>query len=214
MVLPKLYLEKLIEKKKIPHLLLFAGAQQKEDVALKFAADLICAESGEKHRHKIEKNIHPDVHIFHPEGKIGMHTIDKMRLLSKEVRFHPFEAKHKVFILHDAERMLPTSANALLKTFEEPSPYTVILLLTTRADKLLATILSRCQRVNFHANIKRKKTPFCELVLDFLCGKGDFMVSKEIATSLENEKKKWQKEMLLQLPKDLSASQKSLRARS
>ena len=56
-----------------------------------------------------------------------------------------------MFIIQDADRMLSTSANALLKTFEEPPPRTVIILLSRSHAALLPTILSRCCTLHFHA---------------------------------------------------------------
>jgi DNA polymerase-3 subunit delta' len=55
----------------------------------------------------------------------------------------------KVFILVDADRMNDASANALLKTLEEPSPSNVLILTTSRVHKLPQTIISRCQRIRF-----------------------------------------------------------------
>lgn len=63
----------------------------------------------------------------------------------------PYEAARKVFIILDAERMLPYSANALLKTFEEPAPDAIIILVTGSPAALLPTVLSRCQTIYFQA---------------------------------------------------------------
>lgn len=87
---------------------------------------------------------HPDLHIYAPEGKIGMHSLASMRALSEEVYLPPYEAKRKIFIVQHADRMLSYSANALLKTFEEPSLDTIIILLSSSPEHLLPTILSRC----------------------------------------------------------------------
>ena len=79
-----------------------------------------------------------------------MHSIDALRSLQKEVYLAPYEAKWKVFIIHDADRMLPTSANALLKTFEEPYKTSVIILLSSKPENL-PTLLSRCRRWHFNS---------------------------------------------------------------
>jgi DNA polymerase III subunit delta' len=110
-----------------------------------FAIAVAKALFGKGHVEKIEKAIHPDVHLFYPEGKTGMHPITAMRDLIKEMALPPFEAPYKVFIIHDAERMLPTSSNALLKTLEEPVEKTLLILLTSKPDKLLPTIPSRAR---------------------------------------------------------------------
>lgn len=101
------------------------------------------------HGYKLDHGVHPDLHELRPEGKVAMHTIDAMRRLSEEVYRSPSEAQSQVFIIHDADRMLPTSANALLKTFEEPSRGTYLFLLTSNPQALLPTVLSRCRRVGF-----------------------------------------------------------------
>ncbi len=79
-----------------------------------------------------------------------MHSIESVRNFIHEVSMAPYGSKYKVFIIHDAERMLPTSANALLKTFEEPSKNSVIILISNHADILIPTILSRCTVVRFN----------------------------------------------------------------
>lgn len=94
---------------------------------------------------------HPDLHIYRPEGKIGMHSIASMRQLSEDVYMAPFQGPWKVFIIHDADRMLTYSANALLKTFEEPATDSIIILLSSHPASLLPTILSRCRTIHFHA---------------------------------------------------------------
>lgn len=95
-------------------------------------------------------NPHPDIHHYRPEGKLGMHAIDSMRRLSEEVHLPPYQSKRKAFIIHDAERMLPYSANALLKTFEEPSLDSLIILVSGNKELLLETIISRCRTLDFH----------------------------------------------------------------
>src|SRR3989304_6614260 len=70
---------------------------------------------------KIQANNHPDLHIYEPEGKTSHHSIASIRNLVEQVFMAPFEAKAKIFIIKDAHRMLIPSANALLKTLEEPT---------------------------------------------------------------------------------------------
>lgn len=148
------YLARLIEKKRIGHSLLFAGPEGigKSLFAEAFAKLLLSQNDPTgSHLFKLNAGTHPDLHIYKPEGKIGMHSISAMRALSEEVYLPPYEAERKVFIIHDADRMLSYSANALLKTFEEPSKETVILLLSSAPELLLPTILSRCSAFHFHA---------------------------------------------------------------
>lgn len=132
--------------------LLFAGPDGigKSLFAESFAKLLICQEDPlGSHRRKIESGNHPDIRIYRPEGKIGMHSIASMRHFNEEVYLAPFEAKWKVFIVHEADRMLSQSANALLKTFEEPALDAVIVLLSSKPSAILPTILSRSRSIPF-----------------------------------------------------------------
>ncbi|MBA2369509.1 MAG: DNA polymerase III subunit delta' [Candidatus Protochlamydia sp.] len=148
----KSYLQQMVNKKAIGNSLLFAGQEGigKGLFANALAALVMNSEEGEgRHNQKIEKGQHPDLHYYCPEGKLGLHSIQTMRDLSEEVHLPPYEAKWKVFIIHEAERMLSYSANALLKTFEEPPPRTLIILLSQSAKGLLPTIVSRCRTLRF-----------------------------------------------------------------
>lgn len=150
----KSYLRRLVDRGSVGNSLLFAGPDGigKSLFAEAFAKLIICNDDPYgRHKAKIESGNHPDIRIYRPEGKIGMHSIASMRQLSEEVYLAPYEADRKVFILHDADRMLPYSANALLKTFEEPALDTVIILVSSAPASLLPTVLSRCRTVHFHA---------------------------------------------------------------
>jgi len=137
----KTYFTKLINSGNIPQSLLFSGP---EGVGKSLFADAFA-----KLLVETENAHHPDIHHYHPEGKIGMHSIQSMREFSKTVYLAPFQAQKKVFIIHDAHRMLSYSANALLKTFEEPALDSVIILITEAPERLLPTVLSRCQTIRF-----------------------------------------------------------------
>lgn len=75
--------------------------------------------------------------------------IDAVRDLDRESNFQPFEGRARVFIIEDADKLGGPSSNALLKTLEEPSPKSHIILLSSRPSGLLPTIRSRCQTVRF-----------------------------------------------------------------
>ena len=95
------------------------------------------------------RNQHPDITWLRPESKSRQIAIDPTRELSRVLGLRASEAAYKVAIIADADRMTVPAANAFLKTLEEPSPGSVILLLTTQPDRLLETILSRCLRLTF-----------------------------------------------------------------
>ena len=76
--------------------------------------------------------------------------VDNIREIREEVAYRPTQGKYKVYII-DEVHMLSTGAfNALLKTLEEPPSYVIFILATTEAHKIPVTILSRCQRYDFH----------------------------------------------------------------
>jgi len=76
--------------------------------------------------------------------------IDEIRNLREKVNYAPNEARKKVYIIDEVHMLTKEASNALLKTLEEPPPHAVFILATTEAHKLLPTILSRCQRFDFH----------------------------------------------------------------
>ena len=138
----RLSLESMVERGRVGNSLLFAGP---EGVGKSFFAKFL----SQKILGCDEAEKHPDFHLIRTEGKLSLHTIDAMRWLSKEVHMPPYYGKNKVFVLEDAHKMRPESANALLKTFEEPSLDTVIILVTHNLESILPTILSRCRIINF-----------------------------------------------------------------
>lgn len=148
----KSYLSRAIINGVVGNSFLFTGPKgsRKSAFAKAFAKEIIATgKNRQAQLQKLASGNHPDLHIYLPEGKLGMHSIQAMRELSEEVYLPPFEAERKVFIILDAERMLPFSSNALLKTIEEPSPDTVIILVSNLPELILPTILSRCRKINF-----------------------------------------------------------------
>ena len=75
--------------------------------------------------------------------------IEDIRGLRDNVQFAPVSGKYKVYIIDEVHMLTPEAFNALLKTLEEPPPNIVMILATTDAHKLPATIISRCQRFDF-----------------------------------------------------------------
>ena len=75
--------------------------------------------------------------------------IDEIRDLRSKVGFSPGTGPYKVYVLDEAHMLTPDACNALLKTLEEPPPHVIFVLATTEAHRILPTILSRCQRLDF-----------------------------------------------------------------
>ena len=86
---------------------------------------------------------HPDV-IYVTHAKEGIGVDDIREQINGTVQVKPYSSPYKIYIVDEAEKMTVQAQNALLKTLEEPPSYVVILLLTTRSDSFLPTILSRC----------------------------------------------------------------------
>lgn len=141
----KATLENLLSSGLLPQVLLFTGPAGvgKKSFALAFAKRILQAEK------RISTGAHPDLYILEPEGKAGLHPMSSIKQWIEEASIPPFESKKKVCIFDAAEKMLPTSSNALLKTLEEPFPFVHILLLSSQPEEMLPTILSRCFRIPF-----------------------------------------------------------------
>ena len=76
--------------------------------------------------------------------------VDNIRQIREEVTYRPTEGKYKVYIIDEVHMLSAGAFNALLKTLEEPPSYVIFVLATTEAHKIPITILSRCQRYDFH----------------------------------------------------------------
>ena len=76
--------------------------------------------------------------------------IDDIRAIIDEVAFAPARAKYRVYIVDEVHMLSRDAWNALLKTLEEPPAHVVFILATTEVNKIPETILSRCQRFDFH----------------------------------------------------------------
>lgn len=76
--------------------------------------------------------------------------VDNIREIREEVAYPPTEGRYKVYIIDEVHMLSIGAFNALLKTLEEPPSYVIFILATTEAHKIPVTILSRCQRYDFH----------------------------------------------------------------
>ena len=76
--------------------------------------------------------------------------VDNIRQIREEVTYRPTEGRFKVYIIDEVHMLSAGAFNALLKTLEEPPSYVIFILATTEAHKIPITILSRCQRYDFH----------------------------------------------------------------
>ncbi|MBO8164836.1 MAG: DNA polymerase III subunit gamma/tau [Brevibacillus sp.] len=76
--------------------------------------------------------------------------VEEIRDIRDKVKFAPSDVKYKVYIIDEVHMLTTEAFNALLKTLEEPPPHVMFILATTEPHKLPATIISRCQRFDFH----------------------------------------------------------------
>ncbi len=97
--------------------------------------------------HRVESRTHPDLFVLEPEGQ-GI-LIEGARRLRRDLHLRPFEAARRVYLILDAHLLRDESANALLKSLEEPPEYGVIVLVSDHAERMLPTIRSRLQAIEF-----------------------------------------------------------------
>ncbi|MBX3271533.1 MAG: AAA family ATPase [Sandaracinaceae bacterium] len=148
-------LERALEAGRVASAYLFEGPSGvgKELTAIALAEAVLDTDA--KASARVRAGAHPDVRIFRPRDE-GMRNI-QVTALREEIlpvaQFAPFEAGAAFLIFPEADVSFPEhppeSANALLKTLEEPRPNVHFVLASERPDRLLPTIRSRCQRVRF-----------------------------------------------------------------
>lgn len=89
---------------------------------------------------------HPDWFVLEPEDT-SVVSIDQVRRLQESLPYRPLTSEKRIVLIPDADRLNVGASNALLKLLEEPPSHAVFILVTTQRDRLLPTILSRCQAV-------------------------------------------------------------------
>ena len=93
--------------------------------------------------------------------------VEDVKPIMDAVQFKPVASKYKIFIIDECHMLTGAAWNALLKTLEEPPPYVKFIFATTEGDKMLATIVSRCQRFD----LRRIQTHQIAARLRYICGK-------------------------------------------
>jgi DNA polymerase-3 subunit delta' len=156
-VLPISILKRALANNALAHAYLFSGEQGigKRMTANALAAAVNCPNARSEDGcgicpscRKISSHRHPDVHLLKPDG--DEIKIEQIRQVQNYLSLRPFEGTKKILIVDGAESLNQASSNAFLKTLEEPSGDTLIILLTSLPQSLLATIRSRCQEIRFH----------------------------------------------------------------
>lgn len=147
-----------MRRQRIPHAYLFYGMNGigKRTAALGFAKAVNCLQGRElldacdvcPSCRKADHRNHPDILTVEAEGQFI--RIGAIADLQEQMKYRPLEGEKRVIILNDADKMNIYAANALLKTLEEPSSSTILILVTARPHQLPATVLSRCQHIRFN----------------------------------------------------------------
>ena len=174
-----------IRNNKIAHAYLFAGPRGtgKTSVAKLFAKAINCQDFREEAcdscancKAYLEGN-HPDIIELDAASNNG---VDDIREIIEQVPYAPLLGKYKVYIIDEVHMLTTQAFNALLKTLEEPPAHVIFILATTDPQKVIPTVLSRCQRYNFSKInvyeikkrtmeiLKKEKLPFEEKAVEEL----------------------------------------------
>lgn len=112
----------------------------------------------------IAEGSHPDVYELDAASRTGVDNVREEIINS--VNFAPVRGKYKIYIIDEVHMLTTAAFNALLKTLEEPPAHVIFVLCTTDPQKILETILSRCQRFDFHRigneDIEHRLSYVCE----------------------------------------------------
>ena len=161
---PKRILTNALQNSSVAHAYLFYGQESigKKKLAIAFAKALNCKETDPLDACdecasclKIERRIHPDFFYIEPAkstptSREAVIKIEEIRELQKKLAYLPYEGKTKVVVIDSAELMNLQAANSFLKTLEEPPSSTVLILISSNPHRLLPTLISRCQGIQFH----------------------------------------------------------------
>lgn len=143
----------MLASNRVAHAVLCVGppSSQSDLVASALACALVCSQNGCTtcdNCLQAKRHVHPDIHEYWPGGTNG-YLIEQAQEIIRDAAVMPLCAPHKVYVLHDADKLTASSANALLKTLEEAPSRVVFILTTSKRFNMLETIVSRCVVCNF-----------------------------------------------------------------
>lgn len=160
-------MDKLVIKpgERVSHAYIVASASEeaRRETAQRLAAAMLCESEGERpcgecrHCRKVFAGIHPDVISVAPgtddKGRKRREIlVDQVRFISADAQVMPNEARVKVYVVHDADRMNAAAQNALLKLLEEPPASAAFVLCAANPALLLPTVRSRCVLIRRNAD--------------------------------------------------------------
>ena len=152
------FLQKSLELGKLNHAYLFAGPQGvgKTTLAKMFAQAAIAGRQLDLDVEVQDKEALLDLILIEPETvekkdviKVRDIPIEAIREAQQKLSLFPYRGKYKVLIVKDAHRMNNSAQNALLKLLEEPNQTSMLILVTSEPSKILPTVQSRCEKINF-----------------------------------------------------------------
>ncbi len=175
---------------KVSHAYLFCGPRGtgKTSIAKLFAKTLNCTSEDKRPCGECDNckaflsNNHPDIIELDAASN---NSVDDIRDITERAAYQPILGKYKVYILDEVHMLSQAAANALLKTLEEPPAHVIFILATTDPQKIIPTILSRCQRYNFakltnsemkermKTILKNEDIAYQEEALDIICDLSD-----------------------------------------
>ncbi len=163
-----------IENNRINHAYLFCGTRGtgKTTTAKIFARAINCEGEGTKPCNSCDTCTSimqgRNVNVIEIDAASN-NGVDNVRDIIEEVKYPPTDCRYKVYIIDEVHMLSSGAFNALLKTLEEPPEYVVFILATTDPQKMPVTVLSRCQRFDFH---RIDKQTMVKVLKDYMAEEG------------------------------------------
>ena len=147
---PKEILETELKTGKLSHAYIFHGNKGvgKTTLAMEFMKAIVCESHSACGKCAACKQFYSTSDIKIVEGDKSI-SVDNVREITSEIYLQPFHFSKKIYLIKDADKMTVQAQNALLKVFEEPPSYAILILVTSNVSLLLPTILSRGTKIRF-----------------------------------------------------------------
>lgn len=152
----KKYFERLLKSERLAHAYLFSGPDMIGKK--KFAQEFYRTANG------VSTSLEPDLLVIAPRVSEGESKIyvDDIREIVTFLSRKPFQGPYKFVVIDSAEQLTTEASNALLKVLEEPSPFSMLILVSSQSKLLLPTIASRCQEIQFAPHTREVVNSFLE----------------------------------------------------